>query len=137
MIYWIENIKDGSFVDSTESYEKALTIQDEKLKEGIDTYIRKEEGEEKIAENPSDTLTKEEVLDTIRNTFKDNEESIKHIDNIISNLAEIKKLEVANPRSTSFMTWILPILLLFGPNFNGLDRDLLNRIEDETDKSQL
>ena len=45
MIYWIENIKDGSFVAGANSYEQALTIQDRKLKEEcIDTYIiRKEE----------------------------------------------------------------------------------------------
>lgn len=44
MIYWIENIKDGSFVAGSKSYEEALTIQDKKWKEeGIDTYIRKEE----------------------------------------------------------------------------------------------
>lgn len=43
MIYWIENIKDGSFVAGASSYEEALIIQDKKWKEGIDTYIRKEE----------------------------------------------------------------------------------------------
>lgn len=44
MIYWIENAKDGSFIASAPTYEKALTIQDKKWKEeGIDTYIRKEE----------------------------------------------------------------------------------------------
>lgn len=43
MIYWIENAKDGSFVAGAKSYEEALVIQDKKLKEGIDTYIRKEE----------------------------------------------------------------------------------------------
>lgn len=44
MIYWIENIKDGSFVAGAETYEEALAIQDKKWKEeGIDTYIRKEE----------------------------------------------------------------------------------------------
>ena len=44
MIYWIESMKDGSFVAGANSYEQALTIQDRKLKEeGIDTYIRKEE----------------------------------------------------------------------------------------------
>lgn len=44
MIYWIENIEDGSFVAAAETYEKALTIQDKKWKEeGIDTYIRKDE----------------------------------------------------------------------------------------------
>ena len=43
MIYWIENIKDGSFVAGAESYEKALIIQDREWKENnIDTYIRKE-----------------------------------------------------------------------------------------------
>lgn len=43
MIYWIENIKDGSFVGGAATYERALIIQNEKAKEGIDTYIRKEE----------------------------------------------------------------------------------------------
>lgn len=43
MIYWIENIKDGSYVAGAGSYEEALAIQDQKWKEeGIDTYIRKE-----------------------------------------------------------------------------------------------
>ena len=44
MIYWIENIKDGSFVACAETYEEALAIQDKKWKEeGVDTYIRKGE----------------------------------------------------------------------------------------------
>lgn len=42
MVYWIENIKDGSFIAGTSSYEQALTIQHESLNKGIDTYIRKE-----------------------------------------------------------------------------------------------
>lgn len=43
MIYWIENAKDGFFVASAGTYEKALIIQDKKWREeGIDTYIRKE-----------------------------------------------------------------------------------------------
>lgn len=42
MIYWIENIKDGSFVAGANSYEKALIIQNDKWKEGIDTYIRRD-----------------------------------------------------------------------------------------------
>lgn len=42
MVYWIENIKSGSCIIGTNSYEEALTIQDKKYKEGIDTYIRKE-----------------------------------------------------------------------------------------------
>lgn len=96
-----------------------------------------EENKEGTAENPLSTLTKEEVLETIKRIFKDNEESLKYIDNIISNLVEIKRLEVSKPGSTSFATWILPILLLFGPSLDGLDKDLLNRVEDETDKTQL
>ena len=44
MIYWIENIKDGSFVAGTQTYERALLIQERKWREeGIDTYIRKDE----------------------------------------------------------------------------------------------
>lgn len=44
MIYWIENAKDGSFVAGTQTYERALLIQERKWREeGIDTYIRKEE----------------------------------------------------------------------------------------------
>lgn len=44
MIYWIENIKDGSFVAGAKSYEEALTKQHKLFTEkGIDTYIRKED----------------------------------------------------------------------------------------------
>lgn len=44
MVYWIENIKDGSFVAGAHTYEQALIIQNKKWKEeGIDTYIRKDE----------------------------------------------------------------------------------------------
>lgn len=44
MVYWIENIKDGSFVTGVKTYEQALIIQDKKWKEeGMDTYVRKEE----------------------------------------------------------------------------------------------
>lgn len=42
MVYWIENIKDGSFVAGAQTYEQALIIQYESLNKGIDTYIRKE-----------------------------------------------------------------------------------------------
>lgn len=42
MKYWIENIDNGSFVAGAKSYEDALTIQDQKFKEGLDTYIRRE-----------------------------------------------------------------------------------------------
>lgn len=96
-----------------------------------------EKAKEETVENSLDSLTKEEVLETIKNVFKDNEESLKHIDNIIGSLAEIKRLEISKPGSTSFATWILPILLLFGPGLSGLDKDLLNRVEDETNKPQL
>ena len=90
------------------------------------------ETKEGIVDNPLSTLTKEEVIDTIKSVFKDNEEHLKHLNNIISNLAEIKRLEVKNPGSASFSTWLLPILLLFGPNCDGLDKDLLNRLENES-----
>lgn len=96
-----------------------------------------EENKEGTAENQLSTLTKEEVLETIKGIFKDNEESLKYIDNITSSLVEIKRLEANNPRSTSFATWILPILLVFGPSLDGLDKDLLNKVEDETDKTKL
>lgn len=43
MIYWIENIKDGSFIGAAKSYEEALAIQNKKWGENIDTYIRREE----------------------------------------------------------------------------------------------
>lgn len=43
MVYWIEDIRDGSFVAGAKSYEEALVIQDKKFKEGIDTYIRKDQ----------------------------------------------------------------------------------------------
>ena len=33
MVYWIENIKDGSFVAGASTYEQALIIQDKKWKE--------------------------------------------------------------------------------------------------------
>lgn len=42
MVYWIENIENGSFIEGAKSYEEALTIQDKKFNEGIDTYIRKD-----------------------------------------------------------------------------------------------
>ena len=44
MVYWIENIRDGSFVAGAKSHEEALRIQNRKWnEEGMDTYIRKEE----------------------------------------------------------------------------------------------
>lgn len=43
-MYWIESVKDGSFVAGVKTYEQALLIQEKKWKEeGIDTYIRKDE----------------------------------------------------------------------------------------------
>ena len=38
MIYWIENAKDGSFVASAGTYEKALIIQDKKWRERRDAW---------------------------------------------------------------------------------------------------
>lgn len=59
-----------------------------------------EKNKEEMPGTSLDTLTKEEVLDTIKSVFKDNEESLKYIDNIINNLVELKRLSVANPTST-------------------------------------
>lgn len=42
MIYWIEDIKDGSFVGAAPTLIEAVTIQHTKYMKGIDTYIRKE-----------------------------------------------------------------------------------------------
>lgn len=40
MIFLIKNAKDGSFIANVKSYEEALKIQSDKLKnENIDTYI--------------------------------------------------------------------------------------------------
>lgn len=72
-----------------------------------------EKNKEEVPKTPLDTLTKEEVLETIRSVFKDNEESLKYIDGIINNLVELKRLSIANPMTTSLMTWIPTILLLF------------------------
>ena len=94
-----------------------------------------EEIKETEVENPIKDLTKEEILETIRNVFKDNEESLKHLDNIFDSIKEIKKLEVDNPKTASFGMWMLPILFMFGPNFRGLDKDLLKAVEDETSKA--
>lgn len=93
-----------------------------------------EKNKEEMPDTSLDTLTKEEVLDTIKSVFKDNEESLKYIDNIINNLVELKRLSVANPTSTSLVTWILPILLLFtGSWTNNQSEELLKEKEDETD----
>lgn len=93
-----------------------------------------EKNKEEMPGTSLDTLTKEEVLDIIKSVFKDNEESLKYIDNIINNLVELKRLSVANPTSTSLVTWILPILLLFtGSWTNNQSEELLKEKEDETD----
>ena len=41
MTYLVEDAKDGAFIAKVKSYEQALTLQHNKFKEGIDTYIRK------------------------------------------------------------------------------------------------
>lgn len=93
-----------------------------------------EEIDEKVEDNSLNSLTKEEVLETIRSIFKDNEESLKYIDNIISNLVGLKRLSVTNPTSTSLMTWIPTILLLFtGSWANNQSEELLKDEEDESD----
>lgn len=44
VIYWVEDIKDGSCKAGANSYEEALRIQHKFfVEEGIDTYIRKHE----------------------------------------------------------------------------------------------
>lgn len=93
-----------------------------------------EKNKEEMPKTSLDTLTKEEVLETIRSVFKDNEESLKYINNIISNLVELKKLNVANPVSTSFMTWIPTILLMFAGSWvDNQSVELLKEKEDEAD----
>lgn len=92
------------------------------------------ETEETEVKNPYN-LTKEDILNTIRDIFKDNEEALKHLDSIINGLAGIKKLDTESPRSNSFILWMIPILLLFGPSFDELDKDLLKAIKNETDKA--
>lgn len=89
---------------------------------------------EKVEDNSLSSLTKEEVLETIKSIFMDNEESLKYINNIISNLVELKKISVANPMSTSFMTWIPTILLLFtGSWVSNQGDELLKEKEYEID----
>lgn len=78
-----------------------------------------EEIDEKSVDNSLSSLTEEEVLETIKSVFKDNEESLKYVDNIINNLVELKKLSVANPASTSFMTWIPIILLMYAGSWTN------------------
>lgn len=93
-----------------------------------------EEIDKRTVDNSLSSLTKEEVLETIRSIFKDNEESLKYVDSIISNLVELKKISVANPMSTSLMTWIPTILLLFtGPWASNQGEELLKKEEDEPD----
>lgn len=93
-----------------------------------------EKNKEKMSGTSLDTLTKEEVLDTIKSIFKDNEESLKYIDSIINNLVELKRLSIANPMTTSLMTWIPTILLLFtGSWVNNQSKELPKEKEDEAD----
>lgn len=58
--------------------------------------------------------SKEEIIDAIRDAFKDNEEGLKLIDSIMSNLVELKKLDKSKPGSASFRMWIMFIMFLFG-----------------------
>ena len=62
--------------------------------------------------------SKEEIIDAIKSTFKDNEEGLKLIDSIMSNLVELKKLDKSKPGSVSFRMWMMFIMFLFGmPSF--------------------
>ena len=91
-----------------------------------------EEKDKEVVENSLSTLTKEEVLEPVKNVFKGNEESLKYIDSILNNLVELKKLEAANPQCTSLTRWILPILLMFtGSWANNQSSELLKEKEDE------
>lgn len=43
VVYWIEDIKDGSFKAGARSYEEAIRLQNKLyVEQGIDTYIRKD-----------------------------------------------------------------------------------------------
>lgn len=109
MIYWIENTKDGAFVAGAETYEEALAIQDQKLKEGIDTYIR-EEG--KVEEK-----SPQEIIQEVMSSGKLSEESLKHIDSIVENLARLRKVDETG--GTSWM-WLVMLWFLFGYNITKI-----------------
>lgn len=96
-----------------------------------------EENKEEVTSNPP---TKEEIVDAIRNAFKDSEEGLKLVDNILSNFVELKRLESNNPGSTSFRMWLVFMMFLFG--MPGFEQPLWGvkpeeREKDETDKIQL
>lgn len=92
MIYWIENIKDGSCIAGATNIEDALYIQDKKLKEyNIDTYIRRDsidEIEEKLVKEIKEKIKEQDF-------FKDlNKEILDHLDSIIKGIIELKKLQI-------------------------------------------
>lgn len=84
--------------------------------------------------------SKEEIIDAVKSAFKDNEEGLRLLDSIMSNLVELKKLDNSKPGSASFRMWMMFIMFLFGiPSFEqplfGLEPE--ERTEDETDTTQL
>lgn len=95
----------------------------------------KEENKEEVTGNP---LTKEEMIDAIKSAFEGNEEGLKLVGNIMSNLVELKRLDNNKPGSASFRMWMMFILFLFG--MPSLEQPLFwleptEREEDETDKT--
>ena len=96
-----------------------------------------EENKEEVTGNP---LTKEEMIDAIKSAFEDNEEGLKLVGSIMSNLVELKRLDNSKPGSASFRMWMMFIMFLFG--MPSLEQPLfglepIEREEDETDKPQL
>lgn len=84
--------------------------------------------------------TKEEMIETIKSAFKDNEEGLKLIDSIMNNLVKLKELERINPQSASFRMWMMYMLFLLGGSCYeqpiwGLEPS--ERKEDETDKTKV
>ena len=70
-----------------------------------------EETNEEVVGSP---ITKEEIIDAIKESFKENEEGLKIVDSIMNNLVELKKLDNSKPGSASFRMWIMFLMFLFG-----------------------
>ena len=55
--------------------------------------------------------SKEEIIDAVKSAFKDNEEGLRLLDSIMSNLVELKKLDNSKPGSASFRMWMMFIIV--------------------------
>lgn len=77
----------------------------------------------KTVDNSLSSLTKEEVLETIRSIFKDNEESLKYVDSIISNLVELKKISDADSKAPEDMELVLRYKIMSIPNMVIIDHN--------------